>query len=93
MTIQWCPSGGVNEVLNESTLLAYPNPATDHLALSNSAADNLLIYDQHGKCVFRQSAPFDSVLDISGFDPGLYLLILQQDNKAEFQRFLKIDTP
>lgn len=93
VTIDPCFIGGVDEVVNESFLLAYPNPAIDHLKLNSTDADEILIYDEHGKCVFRQTASLTSVIDISQFDSGLYLLLLQQDGAGAFQRFLKIDAP
>lgn len=93
ITIYNCPIGGVGEVLNESTLLAYPNPATDQLVLHDKAVDELLIYDKRGRCVYRQSTPMSSVIDISRLDAGLYLLVIRQDGKAGFQRFMKLAAP
>ncbi|MES2556121.1 MAG: T9SS type A sorting domain-containing protein [Bacteroidota bacterium] len=93
VTIDPCFIGGINEVSNESILLAYPNPAIDNLVLNDGLTGDILIYDEHGKCVFRQSAPLTSVIDISQFEPGLYLLTVQQDGMARFQRFVKIAAP
>ncbi len=93
VTIVNCPFGGVNDLLNESPLLSYPNPAIKNLILSTTEADDLLIYNELGECVFRKSAPMTAVIDISQLAPGLYLLLLQQDGAVAFQRFLKIDAP
>jgi hypothetical protein len=93
VTIENCPTGGTNDLLNESHLLVYPNPAMDHLVLSDTDASVLLIYDELGKCVYRQTAPLSSVIFISDFDSGLYLLILRKDGYDTFQRFQKIDMP
>lgn len=89
----YCFIGGTDEITEASKVLAYPNPATDQLMLYSTAADDLVIYDVHGKCVFRQTAPLTSVIDVSQLDPGFYLLLLQQDGVAEFQRFMKVDAP
>ena len=89
----YCFFGGTDEITEASQVLAYPNPATDQLMLHSTMADDLVIYDVHGKCVFRQQAPLSSVIDVSQLDPGFYLLLLQQDGVAEFQRFMKVDAP
>jgi hypothetical protein len=93
VTIDPCFIGGVGEVVNESFLLAYPNPAIDYLILNTATADDLVICDVHGKCVFRQQAPLSTVIDVSQLHPGVYLLLLQQNGAAEFQRFLKVEAP
>jgi Secretion system C-terminal sorting domain len=93
VTIDPCIIGGVDDLFDESHLLAYPNPATDQLHLFAATADNLLIYNAQGQCVFRQTAPLTSAIDISQLEPGLYLLMLQQDGAGQFQRFLKVDAP
>ena len=93
VTIDPCFIGGVDDLLNESHLLTYPNPAVDQLMLHTTTADYLLIYDVNGKCVFQQQAPLTSGIDVSKLDPGIYLLLLQQDGVTQFQRFLKADAP
>lgn len=93
VTIDPCIIGGVDDLFVESHLLAYPNPATDQLNLFAATADDLWIYNAQGQCVFRQTAPLTSVIDLSQLEPGLYLLLLQQDGAGQFQRFLKVDAP
>lgn len=93
VTIENCPTGGTDELLNESKLLVYPNPSIDQLTMSSTDAESLQIYDEHGKCVYQRTAPLASAINISEFDPGIYLLILQKDGNSTFQRFQRIEAP
>jgi len=89
----YCFFGGTDEITEASQELVCPNPATDQLMLHSTKADDLLIYDLHGKCVFRQTAPLTPVIDVSQLDRGMYVMVVQQGNVTTFQRFLKVDAP
>lgn len=93
VTIDPCFIGGVGEAANESFLLAYPNPAIDYLILNAATADDLVIYDLQGKCVFRQVAPLTQMIDISQLNRGMYVLVLQDKGSVAFQRFQKVNAP
>jgi hypothetical protein len=72
---------GINEIIDESRLLLYPNPANLILTLySREDLQEVKVYDIFGKCVmetFCIAALKEVHLDISKLSSGLYFLALK----------------
>jgi PKD repeat protein len=76
------------------TSIIYPNPANSHIViefLDNFADEyvNFKIFNLSGKCVKTELATFSQklIIDVSGFDKGLYLIQLQTDSSIYNHRF------
>lgn len=69
---------GVDAAERPAGARIYPNPANDHLALSNAATGSVVrILDTHGRLQLnhRTTSPVE-VLDVRALVPGMYLLIM-----------------
>ncbi len=58
----------------------YPNPAKDLLTIKAEKLTNVMIYNLLGQKVYAQT--FDSneaVIDMSGFNAGVYMVYIQAD--------------
>ena len=77
------------EKSNTSTLLAYPNPATDYLNVQTSAhqaGSNFLIYNNCGQIILTgMLQPGNTQINCSGLSEGIYLIRIGE----EFTRFVK----
>ncbi|MBL4656405.1 MAG: T9SS type A sorting domain-containing protein [Flavobacteriales bacterium] len=73
---------------------AYPNPARDHLNLTNLEAGGcrFSIYNVLGNLVQRDGINkySESVIDVSLLSPGLYLIHLYQGTKEYRKKFVKL---
>ncbi len=67
---------GVEEVLLNSGLAIYPNPAITSINVnSNETINEILIYNFAGQCVYNSNVNSDNIsIDVEGFDAGLYFV-------------------
>jgi alpha-tubulin suppressor-like RCC1 family protein len=71
------------EVANEMKL--YPNPVKDSFKVENIGnVSAMVIYDMKGAVVKTITADFNSAIDVSGFQKGIYLLKVTNDNGSVF---------
>jgi hypothetical protein len=79
--------------LDESSFLAYPNPANDLVTLifNNSSAQNeVQVFDLYGKLLISQSVKNTEQLDLRSLNKGLYIINLLENNiKIGTQRLIK----
>ena len=65
----------------------YPNPAKDHVNVIINGAKEvqtmILLYNQSGQKIVEAQVNQDLKLDTSKLTPGIYLLVLQNDNNRE----------
>jgi hypothetical protein len=70
---------GIDENLNQNVEV-YPNPAKDLLTIKAEKLSNVMIYNSLGQKVYAQT--FDgneAVIDMSGFNAGVYMVYIQAD--------------
>ncbi|MCX6290347.1 MAG: T9SS type A sorting domain-containing protein [Bacteroidetes bacterium] len=83
--ITWCLQTGMNEV-TENAVHVFPNPATTELFIEtkNLKDYTVEIFDSAGnrKCFEKNIA----VLDISHYEPGIYLVFIQSKEKNFTQK-------
>ena len=81
-----------NKNLNTFTL--YPNPVRGELLVEqdNSSSYTLSIYNLSGKLVYKYYNLSESVekLNVSNVKPGLYFVVINQNNFLITDKFLKI---
>jgi hypothetical protein len=65
----------------ENNLKIYPNPTTGILNLELQEEDAVSVFDISGKQLLIQTASKSSVLDLSGFANGIYLMKLTNNNQ------------
>jgi hypothetical protein len=98
-TAKWNALSGMNST-QPLTLRIYPNPTPGRINISGFTADLktifLRVYTQEGKPVFEKRIPVSSVnqseaIDISGYPPGIYYIIINENGKyARTEKFIKL---
>lgn len=59
----------------------YPNPATEHIFISNlQELSTIHCFDQIGRMVYQKEAKGDVSIPVSDWNPGLYFLKITQNN-------------
>jgi hypothetical protein len=91
-SIQVTASGGVDELLNQSVVTVYPNPANSiiHVVAKDVVSAN--IADCSGRIVMRRSlrGGDDQTLDISALADGVYNVVIQTETGMHTTRIIKI---
>ena len=83
------------DILDPSSILAYPNPASDALQLDLTAIElrgkvALNVFDMNGKLVLttsRQAAEY-MTLDVAGLQDGYYTLQIRSDQYIIGKKFM-----
>jgi len=91
------PVTSVHEQATPAQIMAYPNPATEHLSLSSPApVDMVEIYNANGQLAMRLSSDRmvkdgDAVrLPVGSLGPGIYFILGKSKGQAVFgSRFVK----
>lgn len=79
-------------VVSEYFMKVYPNPASDQIWVDSPIEVNgarLKIYDSLGKQLHIGDYQFHQTIDISDFNPGVYIVIIEQGNAVVSSRFIK----
>jgi alpha-glucosidase len=77
---------------NVETLILNPNPADNECLIVDYnpiAGDSLMILDINGRLVFSNTNVITNRLDISGLDPGNYILRIYSGSKVSQAKFIK----
>jgi polyhydroxybutyrate depolymerase len=70
----------IQEKKNESRLILFPNPATDHISFQlDQPISQIIIYDITSKIVFNEAVTSGSMIDVSFLRNGIYFI--SGDNK------------
>jgi hypothetical protein len=77
----------------------YPNPASDFLnvtvATKYDSDVNLYIFDRNGNIYFDQRLflvnNYTTIISLSGFDKGLYIIMAESNGVTQLLKFLKWD--
>lgn len=72
--------------LNQNEVLAYPNPAHDHLNISLSAASSIIISDINGKQLITSQTSNSHVINVADLESGVYFI---HTNDGAATRFIK----
>ena len=86
----------VPEAIGENQVLIYPNPVIDYLTIDLQSGDekfqNIRILDLVGKELLSINNPSGKSyqqINISRFNPGLYLIQIDIDNETKLFKFIK----
>jgi hypothetical protein len=79
---------GVTKFAQEPAL--YPNPATHYFSVRGSRSSSLLLLDASGR-VLRNVDHYQEgmVVDISGYNPGIYLVRMEQGDSSLWYKLIK----
>ncbi|OJJ15659.1 hypothetical protein BKI52_37890 [marine bacterium AO1-C] len=95
-TIQSSITGLSNNTVSPGVIQAYPNPTSDYLIVNmrenRSTSMKLLVYTLNGRLVTNKLVSLKNgitLLDVSHFSSGHYLLVLQQSAKVYQAKFFK----
>ncbi len=81
-------SSGGTELNNEPVL--YPNPASDYFRVQGTRDSSLLLFDTSGKELIRVDHYQEgSVVDISIFPQGIYLVQIEQGASLKWFKLIK----
>lgn len=78
------------DFVEKKDILLWPNPVQNYLNISN--LDNIItvkIYDLQGKLVY-ESSNTTTIIDVSSFASGLYIVQLQTETQAITKKFIKV---
>lgn len=92
----YCWTSGINENLQDQSLLITPNPCTDQISIdlntNFSEQYNLQVFNSSGSIVIDQT--FNStdvqILDTRNLDPGFYFLKAYSTSKVLQSKFVKL---
>ena len=73
----------------ESKLTIYPNPSSESLNVHYSGISNLKIYSIDGKLMYEKQMDSRAIIDVFGWDSGIYLLEIIQEKSSVRQYFIK----
>jgi hypothetical protein len=82
----------INAIDLPDNTLIYPNPVSDELnieTIGNKEKINFEIYNILGQIVFKGNLLGKTTVQTSGFAPGIYLIILENEKKFEFKKIIK----
>jgi len=89
----WKDTGPNSISENTSKLLSiFPNPAKNTLTLSGMVnSSSIKIFDVMGTCVLsmNESAAGDQSIDIQNLIPGIYIVMISNENQNEMVKFIK----
>lgn len=76
-----------------TTLVAYPNPVIDYLAISstdNIRISSIKLYDITGRIVYEKTNSFtETKINFSTLQSGMYMLVLNSDKKTVTRKIMK----
>lgn len=78
----------VGQVDLGSLFEVYPNPTTDALRWGNVQVDRLQVLDAHGRICLDTTNP-GGMLDMSGFDSGRYMVVIEADGQRAIKAVVK----
>ena len=73
----------------ESKITIYPNPSSESLNVHYSGISNLKIYSIDGKLMYEKQMDSRAIIDVFGWDSGIYLLEIIQEKFSIRQYFIK----
>ncbi len=83
------------ESLSIQNIKMYPNPAKDYIIMKGfeSESDNVLIniFDLGGKLFYQNKLNNENKINVSDFEPGMYLIQIQKSDEMHMMRFVKTD--
>jgi len=78
----------------ELNIRIYPNPACDEIVISGlqtGAKTEISIFTSNGKCLAdRIVLPQSGKLDVSSYQPGLYIVFFKTGNRLESRKLMKL---
>jgi hypothetical protein len=90
--VSCCGKGTLAGVLVIENVSVYPNPADDYLVLEGNFITETLIkcYNLRGEEIFIQrAAPAKTMIDLTGLEPGFYLIQISNEETAAILKFVK----
>jgi len=71
----WLPGNGISDYNETSARLAYPNPCTDRLTISNTSNETIALYNAFGQLLYSDgSHNTQIILNMQQYPAGLYIL-------------------
>ena len=83
---------GGNDVVNNSSVFLYPNPAGDELRVYTGTTDpaGVRIFDISGKLTHNlKEVDSKEAIDVSGLNPGVYFVRIQTEVGSATKKFIK----
>jgi predicted GH43/DUF377 family glycosyl hydrolase len=81
-----------DEILNNSSLIVYPNPVENYLSISgcnNNSLCQIRIFNALGEQVFISNKFNNQRIDVTYLQPGLYFIEVKFETRIETTRFVK----
>jgi hypothetical protein len=84
---------GINTIYNNITVNLYPNPVKKELSveIANSHINRELeIFNNIGKVVYKSNITDKTIVNVSGFAEGIYIVRIFSDNSSFISKFVKL---
>ncbi|MFT4602128.1 MAG: hypothetical protein ACI857_002314 [Arenicella sp.] len=78
-----------NSEMEELDFKLFPNPVTDNLSINYSGIAKVEILDYLGRTVYLSKGIKPSVIQLSGFDSGVYFVRLTKGDEVGIKKFFK----
>ena len=90
-TIYYDGTSGQTEIEESENVSIFPNPATDFFKLKQLNKNSIVkIYNTSGSLLLESYAiSTDNKIDISSLNNGLYLIIIESEDKTQTLKLLK----
>jgi len=77
--VEYIVAGISNDAAKEINI--YPNPATDHITITNNGGSKLIVADMQGKIIYeKKDISASETIDISGWQNGIYIVTVEKNN-------------
>ncbi len=81
-------TSGIHNVNKAAELEIYPNPASGSVTLKHAGKALITLSSMEGKVVYKTRVNGTLTLDVSGYPPGVYSLVLQTGESVQTQKLI-----
>ena len=83
---------GIASIKNNNSFNIYPNPVSNELIIESDGSNNGIAFEimnAIGQVVYKGKLLDKTVVQTTGFTPGIYLIKLENGKSFEFKKIIK----
>lgn len=81
---------GMEKYAGKDEISVFPSIASDHIKVIAEEADQISIYDLNARLVYKGMPNGNTTqVDVSGFDPGMYFVVVRKGEQRMTRKFVK----
>jgi hypothetical protein len=83
---------GIEEQENSGLFNIYPNPSNGNFSIENDGnLSRITVYDLAGKCIYATEGVIMEKAELSGFNPGMYIVRIKTNDDKTFTRKIVVE--